>query len=138
MLRHSVSISKNNKILNIPFQSGNQAQSWRFKISHYIEYFVYILYSLQIHVIPYLHVFYLYWGQSCCRGTRCDCKIDWLWVRSYPIFLFLRSGVKAKRGVEYLHSTRNGLNTRSPLPTLLCAGYLRELHAEANFGFFYL
>ena len=40
-----------------------------------------------------------------CRGTKCDCKLDWLWVR-YPleemkyllkfIFPFLRSDVEAK------------------------------------------
>ena len=45
------------------------------------------------------------WGQSSRRGTKCDCKTDWLWVRS-PfeevkylfkfIFPFLRSGLKEK------------------------------------------
>ena len=79
-------------------------------------------------------------------GTKCDCKTDWLWVRSPLkkmkyllkfIFLFLCSGVEAKRGVEFCHSTRNAsrirqkvewrgdtecLNTRFPLPTVLCAG----------------
>ena len=50
------------------------------------------------------------------------------------IFPFLRSGVEAKRDVECRHSTRNAsrtwwnwrtecLNSRFPLPTLLCAGY---------------
>ena len=47
---------------------------------------------------------------------RCDCKTDWLWVRSpleemkyllKVIFPFLRSGVEVTRGVEYCHSTRN-------------------------------
>ena len=43
-------------------------------------------------------------GQSWRRDAKCDCKIDWLWVR-YPleegkylftfIFSFLRSGVEA-------------------------------------------
>ena len=56
------------------------------------------------------------WGQSWRRGT-CDCKIDWLWIRSpleemKYLFTFLRSGVKAKRGVEFRHSTRNALRTR--------------------------
>ena len=48
------------------------------------------------------------------------------------IFLFLRSGVEAKSGVEFRLSTRNAskfrrkvriecLKTRFPLPTLLCA-----------------
>ena len=41
-------------------------------------------------------------GQSWRRGTKCDCKTDWSWVRSpleemkylFPfIFSFLRSGV---------------------------------------------
>ena len=54
--------------------------------------------------------------QSWRSGTRCDCKTDWLWVRSPLeemkyllkfIFPFLRSGVEVKRGVEFCHSTRN-------------------------------
>ena len=52
-------------------------------------------------------------GQSWRKGTKCDCKIDWLWVRllleevkySFTfIFSFLRSGVEAKRGAEFHHS----------------------------------
>ena len=50
------------------------------------------------------------------------------------IFLFLPSGVEAKRGVEFCHSTRNAsrirgkwggecLTTRFLLSTLLCGGY---------------
>ena len=47
------------------------------------------------------------------RGTgeqACNCKCDRLWVRfstdeiKYLIFLFLRSGVEAKHGVEFRHS----------------------------------
>ena len=54
-------------------------------------------------------------------GTNCDCKTDWLWVRpplevmKYLlkfIFLLLRSGVEAKRGVEFRHSTRNASRIR--------------------------
>ena len=77
-------------------------------------------------------------------GTRCDCKTDWLWVRSPLekmkyllkfIFPFLRSGVEDKRRVEYCDSTHamppesgrkwgtECLNTRFPLPTLQCVGY---------------
>ena len=66
-----------------------------------------------------------------------DCRFD-----SYPrkekylVVLFLRSGVEARRGVEFRHSTCNAsriqgtecqrkpsVNTRFPLPTLLCAKY---------------
>ena len=54
------------------------------------------------------------------------------------IFSFLRSSVEVKRGVEFRHSTRNAstklaesggecLNTRFPLPTMLCAGYSVQL-----------
>ena len=61
------------------------------------------------------------------------------------IFLFLRSGVEAKRDVEFRHSTRNAsrirqkvgtefLNTRFPLPTLLCAGYSVKLIFLLNEG----
>ena len=55
------------------------------------------------------------WWRS---GTRCDCKTDWMWVRSPLeemkyllkfIFPFLRSGVEVKRSVEFCHSTRNTL-----------------------------
>ena len=80
------------------------------------------------------------------RGTKCDCKINWLWVQTPLkemkylftfIFSFHHSGVKAKRGVEFRHLTRNAsqnlaesgerglsssfflLNTRFSLPTLL-------------------
>ena len=52
---------------------------------------------------------------------RCGCKTDWLWVRSsleemkYLLkfrFPFLRSGVEAKRGVEFCHSKRNAPRIR--------------------------
>ena len=58
-----------------------------------------------------------------------DCKCDWFWVRSPLeemkyllkfIFSFFRSGVEAKAGTECL-------NTRFPLPTLLCARYSVKL-----------
>ena len=55
------------------------------------------------------------------------------------IFEFLRSGVEAKRGVEFRHSTRNAsrgtecVNTRFPLPTLLYASRTREAQREADF-----
>ena len=51
----------------------------------------------------------------------CDCKIDWLWVRSLLeeiqylfkfIIPFLLSGVEAKRGVEFRHSTCNAFRIR--------------------------
>ena len=55
------------------------------------------------------------------RGTKCDCKTDWLWVRSPLeelkyllkfIFLFLRSGGEVERGIEFCHSTRNASRIR--------------------------
>ena len=61
------------------------------------------------------------WVQSWRRGTKCDCRIDWLWVRSPLkemkylftfIFSFLRSGVEAKRSTEFRHSTRSASRTR--------------------------
>ena len=62
-------------------------------------------------------------SQSWRRGTKCDCKIDWFWILSPLeemkylfkfIIPFLRSGVEAKRGVEFRHSTaiRNGERIR--------------------------
>ena len=93
-----------------------------------------------------LKIYCIFRGQSWRRGTRCDCKTNWLWVRSLLeemkyllkfIFKFLRSGVEVKRGVEFCHLTRTPefgrkwgtecLNTRFPLPTLLCAGHSVKL-----------
>ena len=63
-------------------------------------------------------IFYL---NEASRGTKCDCEIDWLWVRSPLeemiylfrfIFYFFRSGDEAMRGVEFRHSTRNVSRTR--------------------------
>ena len=63
---------------------------------------------------------YLY-DESWRSGTKCDCKIDWLWVQS-PLeemkyllkftFPFIRSGIEVKRGVEFCHSTRNASRIR--------------------------
>ena len=51
-----------------------------------------------------------FWGQLWRKGTKCDCKHDWLWIRT-PLnemkylfkfkFSFLRSDVEANRGVEF-------------------------------------
>ena len=58
-------------------------------------------------------------GQSWRGGT--NYKTNWLWVRSPPeemkyllkfIFPNLRSGVEAKRGIEFCHSTRNASRIR--------------------------
>ena len=66
-------------------------------------------------------------------GTKCDCKTDWLWVRSPLeemkyllkfIFPFLRSGVEAKRGVEFCHSTGNASRIPSAYPVV--CGIQRE------------
>ena len=82
-------------------------------------------------------IFAFFIGWSWRRDTKCDCKIDWLWVRT-PLkelkylftftFSFLCSGVEAN---AVLSSTRRWgtecLNTRFPLPTLLCARYSVKL-----------
>ena len=79
-------------------------------------------------------------GQSWRSGTRCDCKTDWLWVRSPLeemkyllkfIFPFLRSGVEDKRVLPLntqciqnsAESGERSVNTRFPL----CAGYSVKL-----------
>ena len=56
----------------------------------------------------------IYNEASCGAKTQaCDCKRDSLWVpillaeMKYFIFSFIRSGVQAKGGVEFRHSTRN-------------------------------
>ena len=77
----------------------------------------------------------------CVSILQCDCKIDWLWVRSPLgemkylftfIFLFLYSGVEAKRGVEFRHSTRNASRTRQKvenreLNKIFCISRARKL-----------
>ena len=61
------------------------------------------------------------------RGTKCDYKIDWLWVFTFTF---------SKRGVEfrYIMLPELGekwgtecLNTKYPLPTLLHAGFSVKL-----------
>ena len=79
-------------------------------------------------------------------STKCDCKTEWLWVRSLLeemkylfnfLFSFFRHGVEAKRSVEFCQSARNasrirqkvgnGLNTKFHLSIPLFAGYSVKL-----------
>ena len=93
------------------------------------------------------HISFAFRDQSWRRNTKCDCKIDWLWVRTPPeeikylftfIFSFIRSGVATKAGLN--SATQHAmppelggkwgmkcLNTKFPLSTLLCAGYSVKL-----------
>ena len=93
-----------------------------------VEYLIFVLlagikvYSVGSGFIIFIKVHdYLSRGQSWRRGTKCDCKTDWLWIRSPLeemkyllkfIFPFLGSGVEVKRGVEFCHSTRNASRFR--------------------------
>ena len=43
--------------------------------------YLYILYTHIFYSTIYIY-FTFYWGRSWRRDTKCDCKIDWLWVRS--------------------------------------------------------
>ena len=61
-------------------------------------------------------IFIFIWGQSWRRGTNCDCKTGWLWVRSPLekmkylfkfIFPFHHYCVEAKRIIEFCPLTRN-------------------------------
>ena len=91
--------------------------------------------------------------QSWRRGTQCDCKCDWLWVRSPLeemeylfefIYLFLRfivgvegvsrqwaalsSAAQHTMSLEFVRKWGTKcLNTLFPLPILLCAGYSVKL-----------
>ena len=66
------------------------------------------------------------------EAQACDCKRDTLWLRlpleeiKYLIFLFPRSGVQVKRGVEFRHSIRSAPIIREfgsrLYYTRLCAG----------------
>ena len=65
----------------------------------------------------------------------CDCKRDWLWVRvplekmkylfKY-IFPFLHSGVEAKPPEFSGKWETEYLNTRFPLPSLLCQAHMQR------------
>ena len=77
-------------------------------------------------------------------GTKCDCKPDWLWVRS-PLeemkyllkFIFAlvpRLSAALSSATQHAMPPEFGrkwgtecLNTRFPLPTLLCVGYSVKL-----------
>ena len=89
------------------------------------------------------------WGQSWRRGTECHCKRDRLWIRfplegdNYLIFSFLRSGVEAKRGVEFHHSIHSASSIRRkmkkgvsyirfPLPMPFCAGHSVKLKRKGK------
>ena len=78
-------------------------------------------------------------GQWWRRGTKCDCKTDWLWFR-FPVeemkyFLkfivpCLCSGVEDKRGVEFCHCVQNsaesGVRSVSTLGSLCLPCNLRD------------
>ena len=87
-------------------------------------------------------------GAASRSGTNCDCKTDWLWVRSpleemkyllkklYFHFIGLVSRQSTALGSATQHAMppefgrkwgTECLNTRFPLPSLLCAGYSVKL-----------
>ena len=69
---------------------------------------------------------YMLRGQSWRRGTKCDCKTDCLWVRSplEEMKYLLKHAMPPESGRKW---GMECLNTRFPLPTLLCAGYSVKL-----------
>ena len=75
-------------------------------------------------------------GPSWRSGTKCDCKTDWLWVRSPLeemkhllkfIFPFLRSGVEAKARRWVLPLNTQYLQNSAESGELLGAGYSVKL-----------
>ena len=88
-----------------------------------------------IYLNLYFHAVAL--GQSWGRGIKCDCKIDWLWVRSLLeevpyffnfIFSFLRSGVDTQCLQNSSESGERSVCTLSSLYLpLLCAEYSVKL-----------
>ena len=96
--------------------------NWRKTTENIYNFIISLIFRL-FRLFSYILIFFLLLchvhmlgGRSWRSGTRCDCKTDWLWVRS-PfeemkyllkfIFPFLCSGVEVKRGVEFCRSTRN-------------------------------
>ena len=74
---------------------------------------------VNIFYIKYIIINYNYYYRSVV--TECHFKNVWLWVRFLLeeikylltfIFSFIRSGVAAKRGVEFRHSTRDASRTQ--------------------------
>ena len=94
---------------------------------------MYIVIWYPVTLLGYFAAYNLSWGQSWLSGTKCDCKTDWLWVWSPLeemkhflkfIFPFLRSGVEAKRGFDFCHSTRNASRIRQKVGSFLTLGSL--------------
>ena len=116
-----------------------------------------IICLLYLHFVPYDFVSsYIWGGQSWRRGTKCNCKTDWLWVRSlledmkyllkFPLLLFhynlyfhffalgskqsgaLSSAIQHAIPPEFDRKWgTESLNTNFPLPIMLCAGYSVKL-----------
>ena len=91
--------------------------------------------------------FVILFGQaSCGAAAQCDCKTEWLWVRS-PLdemkyllkftFPFLRSGLKAKRGVEFCHSTCSVRDTAWRWFNLIIF-YIYNLISIINYYWYYV
>ena len=89
-----------------------QFQIWS---THKVRHTIWVGGAKNENLIIFFYVYNLlkFWGRSWRSGTRCDCETNWLWVRSPLeemkylfkfIFPFLRSGVKAKCGVEFRYS----------------------------------
>ena len=106
----------------------------------YTPNYIFLLSLETLHLVLNICVFHC-WGQSWRRGTKCDCKIDWLWVQS-PfeeikylltfIFSFLRSGVEAEV-VGFRYSTRNASRTRCRQNcNALYTNILYQLHAVSR------
>ena len=81
--------------------------------------------------------------QSWRRGIKCDCKTDWLWVRS-PLeemkYLLIYISISSPWCAALSSATQHAmppesgtkwetecLNTKFPLPTLPCAGFSMKL-----------
>ena len=87
-----------------------------------------------------------------CRGTKCDCNHDWLWVRSPLeeikylfkfIFSYLRSGVEAKVrrrvpliNMQYLqNSAENGERSVLELNSLCLPCCVHDIASSCFFNY---
>ena len=127
---------KSNKWLNISFIIHSELNYLRIQFLKYISTKSYLQKNLA-KILPFSqcvirHIYQFgklikIWerGQSWRRGTKCDWRHDWLWVRSLLekmkiLFKFILNFFAL---VSEMNLAKSGecLNTRFPLPTRLCA-----------------
>ena len=146
MLQAVIQLSKREEIKDCDYDSMKLLPSFSTSIcyiylhiklldfAHSFSHFRFIFHWCNITYKILIMKTYKYFGQSWRSGTKCDCKTDWLWVRSLLeeikyLFKFIFIQIYSS-AIQHAIPPEFGwkwgtecLNTRFPLPILLCAGY---------------